>query len=94
MIFKVLIIFTRSFLNIGMDLSLNHYDTKRGFHIDSRNQLQQGLDKPIRECALGINLKTHFSIVINVKKVSRQKNKSFYHMIERKRPRNRQKIQL
>ena len=33
-----------------MDLSLNHYDTKRGFHIDSRNQLQQGLDKPIREC--------------------------------------------
>ena len=77
-----------------MDLSLNHYDTQRGFHIDARSQSQQGLDQPIRECARGINWKTHFSIVINVKKVSRQKNKSFYHMIERRRPRNRQKIQL
>ena len=41
-----------------------------------------------------INLKFYFSIVINVKKVSRQKNKSFYHMIEKKRQRKLRKIQL
>ena len=77
-----------------MDLSLNHYDTQRGFQTDARSQSDRVLNQPIRERAQSINLKTHFSIVINVKKVSHQKNKSFYHMIERKRQRKRQKIRL
>ena len=69
-----------------MDLSFNHYDTQRGFQIDARSQSGCVQDQPIRG---QVPSREHqFEILLQHsykrKKVSRQKNKSFYHMIEKK----------